>query len=88
MQREQSKFQSQMMVPFLVMQYSMDEKNDKQGGAFNRGSGDITEKWTEANILASSYQKRGYSLARSSHSEYPMAQAKCLYRVALLFHAY
>ena len=66
------------MVPFLVMQYSMDEKNDKQGGAFNKGSGDITEKWTEANILASSYQKGGCSLARSSHSEYPMAQTICI----------
>ena len=37
--RESSQsFSHKLMVPFLVMQYSMDEKNDKQGGAFNRES--------------------------------------------------
>ena len=36
------------MVPFLVRQYSMDEKTDKQGNAISRESWDMTEKWTEA----------------------------------------
>ena len=83
MQREQSKFQSQMMVPFLVMQYSMDEKNDLQGGAFNRGSGDMIEEWTEAEILASPYPKQGLQSCKKFSLYIPHGSHN-LYRVALL----
>ena len=31
-------FNYKLMISFLVIQYSMDEKNDKQGGAFSRES--------------------------------------------------
>ena len=54
--RESSqRFSHKLMDPFLVIQCSMDEKDDKKGYAFSKESGDMPVRWTEANILASSY---------------------------------
>ena len=54
--RESSqRFSNKLRNTFLVIQCSKDEKDDKKGYAFSKESGDMPVRWTEANILASSY---------------------------------
>ena len=57
-------FSYKLMISFLVIQYSMDEKNDKQGGAFSRESEIYQRSGQKKTSWRVPIHNRGCSLAK------------------------